>query len=210
MRDLESVTIMGVVRLILAVHTSITATDYKSFVAYVKTNPGKVKFGTNGVGSGAHLAGELFKRMAGVNFVHIPYRTTPQTLNDLQFGQIGMMVGTHTLLGPYITAVTFKGIAATTVKRSSILPDLPTFDEMGLKEYDASSWTSMYAPKGTPKAIIDRLNRAASTALADRKVLKRFEQLGIIALREMGTSYLSTYLQQDIRKWSEILNSASK
>lgn len=121
-----------------------------------------------------------------------------------------MMVGTHALLGPYITAVTFKGIAATTVKRSSILPDLPTFDEMGLKEYDASSWTSMYAPKGTPKAIIDRLKGAVSTALADRKVLKRFEQLRIIALREMGTSYLSTYLQQDIRKWSEILNSASK
>jgi len=209
-RDLDSVSMMAVVPLILAIHKSVPGDDYKSFVSYLKANPDKLSFGTNGAGSGAHLAGELFKRMADVSFVHVPYRTTPQALNDMLSGQIGLMIDTHTLLGPHIKAGTLKGIAATTVKRSSILPDLPTFDEMGLRGYDASSWTSMYAPKGTPKAIVDRLNRAIEAALADKAVIDRFEQLGIIGPTATGPEHLTAYLKQDIKKWSEILASVKK
>lgn len=209
-QDLDSVSMLAVVPLVMVVHQSVPANNFEEFVAYLKQNPNKLAFGTNGAGSGAHLAGELFKKMAQVEFSHVPYRTTPQALNDLLSGQIGLMIDTQTLLGPHIKAGTLRGMAATTTERSSILPDLPTFDEKGLKGYDASSWTSMYAPKGTPKEIVDKLNGAINAALSDPALIARFAQLGIIPPKQTGAEFLTAYLKQDIAKWSEILATAKK
>lgn len=205
LKDLDSVTKLAIVPLVMAIHRSVPATDYASLVDWLKANPGRMTFGTNGVGSGAYLAAALFQRMAGVELEHVPYRTTPQALTDLNAGRIGMMVDTHTLLGPHIAEGTLRGIAATTIRRSSILPDLPTFDELGLRGYDASSWTGLYAPRGTPGTVVQRVTEAVRAAIADPAVAQRFQQQGIIPPTELGPAYLSSYLARDVAKWAPIL-----
>jgi tripartite-type tricarboxylate transporter receptor subunit TctC len=205
LKDLDSVSMLAVVPLIMVVNHTVPVKNFDQLIAYLKAHPGKLEFGSNGEGSGAYLASELFKKMAGVDFLQVPYRTTPMALSDLMAGRIALMIDTQTLLGPYIKAGTLIGIATTTIERSSIIPDLPTFDEKGLKGYEASSWTGLYAPKGTPQAVIDKLAAAVSQALADPVIIKKFADLGIIPPKQTGPAYQSAYLKQDVEKWQPVL-----
>lgn len=209
LKDLDNVSILAIVPLIMVVNHSVPAKNFDQLVAYLKAHPGKLEFGSNGEGSGAHLASELFKKMAGVDFLQVPYKTTPMALSDLLAGRIAMMIDTQTMMGPYIKAGTLTGIATTTLERSSIIPDLPTFNEKGLKGYEASSWTGLYAPKGTPQAVIDKVAAAAKQALADPDIVKRFADLGIIPPKQTGPAYQATYLKQDVEKWKPVLEATS-
>ncbi|MCJ8144002.1 tripartite tricarboxylate transporter substrate binding protein [Ancylobacter sp. A5.8] len=207
-KDLESVSLLAGVPLILTVAKALPITDFASLVAYAKEHPNQLTFGSNGRGSGAHLAAELVKSMAGVQFKHIPYRTTPQALNDLLTGRISIMLGTVTMFSPHIDSGEVRPIAVSTGERSALVPNVPTFDELGLKGYEASSWTALYAPKGTPPEIIARINTGIAAALADEEVKKRFVQLGLIAPPELGPKYLTSYLDKDIARWSTVLRAS--
>lgn len=207
-KDLQSVSLLAGVPLILTVVKTLPITDFNSLVAYAKEHPNQLTFGSNGRGSGAHLAAELVKSMAGVQFKHIPYRTTPQALNDLLTGRISIMLGTVTMFAPHIQSGEVRPIAVSTSERSALVPDVPTFNELGLKGYEASSWTALYAPKGTPAAVIDRLNVAIKAALEDEGVKKRFVQLGLIAPPELGATYLTTYINKDIARWASVLRAS--
>ena len=202
-RDLQPVSVIGITPLVLLVHKDVPANDYASLVTYLKAHPNELTTGSNGRGSAGHLAGELFKKMAGVEIRYIPYRTTPQAQADLIGGRLSMMF--LSTLTDAIQAGTLRPIAVTTLERWKLFPDVPTFDELGLKGYEATTWVSLYLPKDAPAEAVEKLNAAVQAALADPAVLERLERAGVIAPRNTGPEFLSKYLKAEIDKWSEIL-----
>jgi len=202
-RDMQPVSVVGVAPMVLLVHKDVPATDLASLTALLKAHPGDLTTGSNGRGSAGHLAGALFKRMAGVDIRYIPYKTTPQAQTDLIGGRLSMMW--LSTLTDYIKAGTLRPIAVSTLERWKLFPDVPTFDELGLKGYEATTWISMYVPKGTPQEVIDKLGSALDAALADPAVRERLDQVGVIAPRATGPDFLASYLKFEIDKWAEIL-----
>jgi tripartite-type tricarboxylate transporter receptor subunit TctC len=203
LRDLQPVSMVGVAPQVLLVHKDIPVTDYASLVAYLKAHPNELTTGSNGRGSAGHLAGALFKTMAGVDIRYIPYRTTPQAQADLIGGRLSMMW--LSTLTDYIKGGTLRPIAVTSLERWKLFPDVATFDELGLKGYEATTWISMYVPKGAPREAIDTLTAALDAALADPAVRERLNQVGVIAPRSTGPDFLEKYLKFEIGKWAEIL-----
>jgi tripartite-type tricarboxylate transporter receptor subunit TctC len=203
-RDLQPVTIVGQTPMVLVVHKDVPVTDYKSLLDYIKAHPGELTFASNGRGSAGHLAGSLFKKMANVDLRYIPYRSTPQATADLLGGRVSMIWLSS--LGNLGTSGEVRPIAVSIAgERWKLFPDLPTFDEMGLKDYEATTWVSMYAPKGTPPEVVEKLTAAANAALADPEVRKRFDQVGIVKPRATGPAFLTKYLHDEIEKWGDIL-----
>jgi len=202
-RDLHPVSIMGAAPMVLLSHKDVPVTDYGSLIAYLKAHPGELTTGSNGRGSAGHLAGALFKRMAGVDIRYIPYRTTPQAQADLIGGRLSMMW--LSTLTDHIAQGTLRPIATTTLERWKLFPNTPTFDEFGLKGYEAATWISMYLPKGAPKEATDKLTAALNAALADPAVRERLDQVGVVPPRTTGSDFLARYLKLEIDKWADIL-----
>lgn len=203
-RDLQPVTVVGYTPMVLVTHKDVPGNDYKSLLAYMKSHPGELTFASNGRGSAGHLAGSLFKKMAGVDLRYIPYRTTPQATADLLGGRISMIWLSS--LGNLAGSTMVKPFAVTsTGERWNQFPDLPTFDELGLKDYEITTWVSMYAPKGTPPEVATKLTEALNKALADPDVQKRMASAGIVKPRETGPAFLQKYLAGEIEKWGDIL-----
>jgi tripartite-type tricarboxylate transporter receptor subunit TctC len=171
--------IAGVVRLplVMVINPSVPVKTIPEFIAYAKANPGKLNMASPGNGSGPHLAGELFKMMAGVNLVHVPYRGAAPALTDLLGGQVQVYFTTTCASIQYIKAGTLRPLAVTTLSRSEALPDVPTVAEF-VPGYDASPWFGFGAPKNTPTEIVDKLNREINAALADPKIKARFAEFG--------------------------------
>jgi len=203
-RDLEPVTIIGQTPMVLVVHKDVPATDYKSLLAYIKAHPDELTFASNGRGSAGHLAGSLFKKMAGADIRYIPYRTTPQATADLIGGRISMIWLSS--LGNLAGSGAVKPIGVTLAgERWNQFPDTATFDELGLKNYEATTWVSMYVAKGAPPEIAEKLTAAVNAALADPEVRKRFDNIGIVKPRGTGPVFLQKYLNDEIEKWGDIL-----
>jgi tripartite-type tricarboxylate transporter receptor subunit TctC len=203
-RDLQPVTIVGQTPMVLIVNKDVPVTDYKSFLAYSKAHPGELTFASNGRGSAGHLAGSLFKKMANVDLRYIPYRSTPQATTDLLGGRVSMIWLSS--LGNLGTSGEVRPIAVSiTGERWKPFPNLPTFDEMGLKDYEATTWVSLHAPKGTPPEVVEKLTAAVNAALADPDVQRRFDQIGIVKPRATGPAFLTKYLHDEIEKWGDIL-----
>src|SRR5580704_9282493 len=204
-RDLQPVSVMGAAPMVLLAHRDVPVTDYAALLAYLKAHPGELTTGSNGRGSAGHLAGALFKNMAGVDIRYIPYRTTPHAQTDLIGGRLSMMW--LSTLTDQIQAGTLRPIAVTTLERWRQFPSTPTFDELGLKGYEATTWISMYLPKGAPREITDTLTAALDTALADPALRERLDAVGVITPRATGAESLQKYLALEIDKWGEILRS---
>ncbi len=203
-RDLQPVTIVGQTPMVLVVHKDVPATDYKSLLGYIKAHPGELTFASNGRGSAGHLAGSLFKKMANADIRYIPYRTTPQATADLIGGRISMIWLSS--LGNLAGSGAVRPMGVTIAgQRWNQFPDTPTFDEMGLKDYEATTWVSMYAPKNAPPEVAERLTAAVNAALADPEVQRRFDKVGIVKPRATGPKFLQKYLSDEIEKWGDIL-----
>src|SRR4051812_5425077 len=203
-RDLEPVTIIGQTPMVLVVHKDVPATDYKSLLAYIKAHPDELTFASNGRGSAGHLAGSLFKKMANADIRYIPYRTTPQATADLIGGRISMIWLSS--LGNLAGSGAVRPMGVTIAgQRWNQFPDMPTFDEMGLKDYEATTWVTMHAPKNPPPEVVEKLTAAMNAALADPEVQKRFDQVGIVKPRATGPAFLTKYLHDEIEKWGDIL-----
>jgi tripartite-type tricarboxylate transporter receptor subunit TctC len=203
-RDLQPVTIIGQTPMVLVAHKDAPGTDYASLLAYIKTHPSELTFASNGRGSAGHLAGSLFKKMAGADIRYIPYRSTPQATADLLGGRISMIwlsslgnLGGSGMVRPIAVSLTGE--------RWKQFPDVPTFDELGLKGYEATTWVSMYAPKGAPPEVAEKLTAAVNAALADPEVQARFDKVGIVKPRATGPVFLQKYLNEEIEKWGDIL-----
>ena len=202
-RDIAPVAGMVRVPYVLVVNPSVPVATVPEFIAYAKANPGKLNFASAGVGTGIHMSGELFKLMAGVNMVHVPYRGAGNAMTDLIGGQVQLMFDTTQASIPHIRAGKVRALAVTTAARSELLPELPTIGDF-VPGYEASGSFGFGAPRTTPAEIIDKLNREINAVLADPKVKARFEDLGSPPV--IGTpAEFAKIIAEDTEKWAKVI-----
>jgi tripartite-type tricarboxylate transporter receptor subunit TctC len=206
-RDIAPVAGVSRGPLALVVNPSVPATTVPEFVAYAKANPGKINMASAGIGSGSHLAGELFKMMAGVNLVHVPYRGNGPALTDLLAGQVDVLFPTLASCIEYIRTGKLRGLAVTTGMRSEALPDLPTVAE-SVQGYETSGWYGVGVPKGTLAEIIDKLNREINAGLADPMVKAQFTDLGSTVLPGSPADFGKLIADETV-KWGKVIRAAN-
>jgi len=205
-RDIAPVAGIMLVPNVMVVNPSVPAKTIPAFIAHAKANPGKLSMASAGIGAPGHLAGELFKLMAGVDLVHVPYRSSGPALNDLLGGQVQVTFPTAVASIGYIKAGRVRALAVTTARRAEALPDVPTIAEF-IPGYEASNWYGIGAPKNTPAEIIDRLNREINAALADPKLKARLADLGGTALA-LSPADLGKLIVEDTEKWAKVIRAA--
>jgi tripartite-type tricarboxylate transporter receptor subunit TctC len=188
----------------MVVHPSFPAKTVPEFIAYAKANPGKIAMASAGVGSTSHMSGELFKMMAGVNMVHVPYRGQPSALTDLLGGQVQVDFATMPPSIEYIRAGKLRALAVTSATRSEALPDVPTIGDF-LPGYGVTTWFGIGAPSKTPVEIIDKLNNEINAALADPKIRAQLADLGSTALLTGSPADFGRYIAYDVEKWAKVV-----
>jgi tripartite-type tricarboxylate transporter receptor subunit TctC len=209
-KDFEPIGLIGDVAMTLVARKDFPAKDLKELIAYVKANKEKVNLANAGLGAASHLCGMLFMSAIQTEFTTIPYKGTGPAMNDLLGGQVDFMCDQTSNTISQIKAGKIKVYGVTTKTRVSALPDVPTLQEAGLPGFEVSVWQGLYAPKGTPKAVIDTLAKALQTALADPALRKRFDELGTEpASKENATpEALRKHLKSEIDKWAPIIKKA--
>jgi tripartite-type tricarboxylate transporter receptor subunit TctC len=191
----------------MEVHPSFPAKTVTEFIAYAKANPGNLNMASPGNGTGPHMAGELFKIMAGVDMVHVPYRGSPPALTDLLAGQVQMMFSPLSSSIEYVKAGKLRALAVTTAARSEVLPDIPTVGEF-VPGYAASGWFGIGAPGKTPVEIVDKLNQVINAGLADPKLKARLAELGA-AVFAGSPSDFGKHIAAETEKWGKVVRTAS-
>jgi len=201
--------IAGVMRVpnVMLVHPSFPAKSVPEFISYAKSNAGKINFGSGGTGTSVHMAAELFKMLADVNMVHVPYRGEAPALTDLLGGQLDVVFGSMSASVEHVKAGRLRALAVTTATRSDALPEVPSFSEF-LPSYESSFWGGFGAPKNTPVQIINRLNSEINTAIADPKMRARLADLGGVVLTGSPTDF-SGLIANEIDKWAKVIRAAN-
>jgi len=205
-KDFAAVTLMCVYPNIMAVPNSSPSRSVEEFIARAKANPGKVSYCSSGIGTSLHLAGELFKKMAGVDLTHIPYRGAGPALNDLIPGRVDAIFANFPSTLPYVQSGQLRGLAVTTEKRQPEVPDLPAIAEF-VPGYDVSSWFALFVHAKTPPDIVARLNRDSIAALNTPAVKARYAQLGATVVGSTPAK-LGVFLQGEIDRWGPIIKAA--
>jgi tripartite-type tricarboxylate transporter receptor subunit TctC len=190
---------------ILVVNPSVPAKTVPEFIAYAKANPGKINIGSSGNGSGPHLAGELFKMMAGIDMPHVPYRGEAPATTDLLGGQVQVLFGTSAAI-EHIKAGRLRALAVTTATRSPALPDIPALSDF-LPGYEVGFWDGFGAPKNTPPEIIDKLNREINAALADPAMKTRIASLGYSVFASSPADF-GKFIADETKKWGKVIRAA--
>jgi tripartite-type tricarboxylate transporter receptor subunit TctC len=203
MRDIVPVASIGRVPLVMVVNSAFPAKTVPEFIAYAKANPGKVNMGSGGNGAPDHMSGELFKAMAGVGILHVPYRGVAPAIADLLGGQVQVIFGTMPAVIALIKSGKLRALAVTTAARSDQLPDVPTIGEF-VPGYEASQWYGIGAPKGTPAEAIERLNRETNAVLADPKMQARLAELGASVLPGSPADF-GKLLADETAKWAKVV-----
>jgi tripartite-type tricarboxylate transporter receptor subunit TctC len=206
LRDIAPVASIARGPLVLVVLPSFPAKTIPEFITHTKANPGKVNFGSAGVGTVAHLAGELFNAMAGVNMVHVPYRGLAPALTDLIGGQVQAVFGTMPPAIKHIRADKLRALAVTSAMRSEALPDLPTIGDF-LPGYEATLMAGLGAPKNTSAEIVERLNKETNAALADPGMKSRLADLGNVPVA-MTPADFGKFLADETEKWAKVIKFA--
>ena len=178
MRDLLPIAPVNYSDLVIVVHPSVPAKTLAEFIALAKSQPGKLNYASSGQGTPYHMAGELFKTMAGIDVVHVPYRNSGDARTGVIGGQVQMMIDAVTAMAPNINAEQVRALATTGTKRSAVLPDVPTASEAGVPGYEATIWLGLMAPAGTPKPIIDKLNAAVNAFVKKARDRRALEEAG--------------------------------
>jgi len=178
-RDFAHVSYTSLITNILVVNPNVPAKNVAELIALAKAKPGELTFASSGAGSSTHLSAELFKSMAGVDIVHVPYKGSSQAITDLMAGHVTMLVDNAPSSLPYVQQGKLRALAVTSLKRMPGLPDVPTLDEAGVKGYESLSWSGIVAPAATPKPVIAKLNAAIERVLAMPDVRKKFADLGV-------------------------------
>ena len=208
LRDFDAVTQLSSRNNVLTVVPSSPVTSVKELIALAKAKPGQLSFGSGGgTGSSDQMVGELFKLMAGVDIVHVPYKSGPQAMNDLIGGQIDGLCDSASSATQAISSGLVKGVALASPARLSTLPNVPTSAEAGLPEFQIQGWYALFAPKGTPAPIIARLNAALRKAVANTDYQKKLDGLGsyVTPDSEITPDYLKAYVPREIEKFKSVL-----
>ncbi len=206
-RDFAPVTLIAYAPNMLAVNPSVPAKTTQELIAYAKANPGKLTYGSPGIGSALHLIGELMRREAGIDIVHVPYKGTTQAMQDLIGGQISMMFGSVPVLLPQVKAGKLRGIAVTTAKRSEAVPELPTLIEGGLKNLDIPSWYGALVPAGTPRETIAKIQSEIAAIVALPDVHAKLEAQGLYAVANKPEEF-AAQIKRETAVWAKVIREA--
>jgi tripartite-type tricarboxylate transporter receptor subunit TctC len=202
--DIAPIMGIGSFAFVMEVNPSVPAKTLPEFIAYAKANPGKINMASAGSGSTSHVSGELFKMMAGVDMVHVPYRGSTPALTDLLGGQVQVMFDATPSSLPHIRAGKLRPLAVTTATRLEILPDIPTVGDF-VPGYEASTWLGFGAPKNTPAAVVDRLNKEINLAISDSAIKARLVDLGGLALPPSSPAEFGRLIADDTEKWARVI-----
>ncbi len=189
---------------VVTLNPNLGINSVKGLIAYAKSNPGKLKFGSSGLGSASHLAGELFKSMAGIDILHVPYKGTGQALTDLLAGHIEIMFAPAQTVMPQIESGKLIAIAETALIHSESLPNIPTVSESGLPGYEAVGWFGLFAPAGTPKSIIQNINQKVTFALMQESIRKAMMERGADPAGGSADDF-AVFLKKDQSKWAKLI-----
>jgi len=198
------VTLVSASPYVITVNPRVAASNVRELIELAKKNPGKLTFGSSGTGAASHLSAELFKSMAGIDMLHVPYKGTGQALTDLLAGQIDVMFAPAQTVMPQVQAGRLKALAVTSAKRASTLPDLPTAAESGLPGYEAIGWFGLLAPVATPKSVVAKLGADANAALAEPEVRQKMLLLGAEPSGDTPEQF-AAFIKSDMAKWSKLM-----
>ena len=204
LRDLVPVAPVNSSDLLMVVHPSVPASTLAEFIALAKSKPGALNYASSGPGTPYHMAGELFKAMAGVDLVHVPYKGSSGARTDILGGQVHMMFDAITTMAPNVRAGKLKALGSSGKQRSTVLPDVPTVSEAGVPGYDAVIWLGIMAPAGTPKPIVDRLNAEITKATGAAELREAWAKQGAAAMT-MSPDEFARFMREDIEKWARIV-----
>ena len=207
-RDFVAVAPINYSDLIFVAHPSVPANNVRELIKLGKERPGKLNYASSGTGTPYHMAGELFKAMSGVYLVHIPYKGSSGARTDVIGGQVDLMFDAVTTMVEQVKSGKVKAIATTGKQRSSVLPDVPTVHESGVPNYEATIWLGVLAPKGTPAAVVTRLNEAITRITSQADVQQAWAKQGAIAM-VMNPAAFDKYVHEDVDKWARLIKSAN-
>jgi tripartite-type tricarboxylate transporter receptor subunit TctC len=207
LKDLAPVALVASVPIVLMVHPSVKANTVQELIALAKAEPGKLNFGSSGNGSTNHLAGELFKSLAGIDIVHVPYRGAAPAMNDLIAGHIPMMFDNMPAVRPQVEAGAVRALAVAGAKRSPVFPNVPTMMEAGVKGFEATAWFGLVAPAKTPPDVLKILDDASAKVLADPDTAQKFAALGADPGTEVGDRF-GAFLKAEAAKWGKVVKMA--
>jgi tripartite-type tricarboxylate transporter receptor subunit TctC len=204
MRDLVPVAPVNYSDLVMVVHPSVAANSLAEFIALAKSQPGGLNYASSGPGTPYHMAGELFKAMAGVDLVHVPYKGSSGARTDILGGQVQMMFDAITTMAPNVRAGKLRALGTSGKVRSSVLPEVATIAEAGVPGYDAVIWLGIMAPAATPKAIVDRLNAEITRAANAPQLREAWAGQGAVAM-SMTPEEFGRFMREDIEKWARVV-----
>lgn len=208
LKDLTPVGLITVATNVVAVHPSVPVSNMKEFIAYVKQNPGKLNYASQGNGSVSHIGTEIFKQQTGVDMVHVPYKGSGQAISDVLAGQVQVFMTTPPSVMQHIQVGNLKALAVTGKIRHAGMPDVPTMAEAGYPNFDLESWVALYAPAGTPAAVIDKLADTVKRSLALPESKQRADVAGI-EVRFVAPTEMTKLLDRDIADWTQAIKAAS-
>ena len=206
-KDLVPVSLAGIAPLIMTANNNLPAKDVKELLAYAKANPGKLNFGSSGIGAAAHLTTELLKQTAGVDMVHVPYKGTAPALTALMANDIQILVDVPSTLMPHVRGGKIKALAMFSKERIQGAAEVPTMAEAGGPPLESSTWVLFMAPGGTPKPIIDRLAAETAKAINESDIKERFSQIGIVPVGN-SPAQAAKFLEEEIAKWAKVITTA--
>ena len=204
-KDFAPVTLTGSVPHIIVVHPSLPVHSVKELIAYAKANPGVLNFPSAGNGTTPHIAGELFKHMASVNLVHVPYKSSGQSLPDLISGRVTVGFDTYPAAAPLVRAGQVRAIAVTSDKRLAEFPDLPTVEESGLAGYRFATWYGVFAPAGTPAAIVNKLHAAFNDAMQSPSIQQRLVEMGVDGTVTRSPEEFAALVKADLARFAKLV-----
>ena len=208
MRDFVAVAPINYSDLVLVANPKVPAHNLKEFIAYAKANPGKLNYASSGPGTPYHMAGELFKSMAAIDMVHVPYKGSSGARTDVIGGQVDVMFDAVTTMAEQVRAGKVKALATSGQRRSDVLPEAPTLSEAGVPGYEATIWLGLMAPTGTPKAIVDKLNETVSKIASQPDVKQAWTKQGAVPMI-MNPAVFDKYMRDDIAKWNRVIKTAN-
>jgi tripartite-type tricarboxylate transporter receptor subunit TctC len=208
LKDFAPITHVANVPNVLVVSPVLPVTSVQELIAYAKARPGQLNFASSGVGTIVHLNGELFKMLAGVELVHVPYKGTALSIPDVANGSVAMLFDSLASVQPHIKSGRVRPIAVNAQRRSALLPEVPTLAEAGMPAFDRYTWFGMFAPAGTPQAIVARVNAEVATALKAPDLLERFAAAGAEAVGSTPEQFVER-IKSDAAKWAQVIKAAN-
>jgi tripartite-type tricarboxylate transporter receptor subunit TctC len=207
-KDFDAVTVLAYVPNVIVIHPKhASIRNYQDFLAFVKSNPGKLNYGSAGNGTSHHLVGELFKMRTGTDLVHVPYKGAGPLMQDLLGGNVDLAFDGMGTSAPQIKSGKLRALAVSTAKRSPVVPDVPTLTELGIPDFDVTTWYAIFVPKGTPREIIDKLHQEIAKALQLPDVKSVWEQQGAVAGGQPPAEF-ARFVHSEVERWGKVVRDA--